>query len=50
MRVIFLSGYTDPDILKEVMDGGLPFLLKPFRSEELARKVREVLETKSVHP
>jgi PAS domain S-box-containing protein len=46
MRVIFMSGYTDPDILKEVMDSGLPFLLKPFKLEELARKVREVLQSK----
>ena len=46
MRVIYMSGYTDPDILKEVMDRGVPFLIKPFQSEVLARKVREVLESK----
>jgi PAS domain S-box-containing protein len=46
MPVLYMSGYLEPDILKEVMDGGLPFLLKPFPSDELARKVREVLQTK----
>jgi len=46
MRVIFMSGHTDPAILKEVMDRGVPFLIKPFQSEVLARKVREVLESK----
>jgi PAS domain S-box-containing protein len=46
MPVLYMSGYLEPAILKEVMDGGLPFLPKPFPSEELARKVREVLQTK----
>jgi len=44
MKVLFMSGYTDP----AVVDGGLPpswaFIQKPFTPSALSRKVREVLE------
>ena len=47
LKVLFTSGYAEG-----AMDGGLPgglagnLLSKPYRREELARKLREVLETK----
>jgi PAS domain S-box-containing protein len=43
-RSIFMSGYTD-DVLAQhgVLDAGIHFLQKPFSSQSLAEKVREVL-------
>ena len=44
-RVLFLSGYTDDEMIKRgVLDDGVQFLQKPFPPEVLARKVREVLD------
>lgn len=45
LRFIFMSGYTDTSILDEEIVGiETAFLGKPFRREELLRRVREVLE------
>jgi DNA-binding NtrC family response regulator len=43
MKVIYMSGHTDPEVLKKVTERGTPFLLKPFRADALARKIRDVL-------
>ncbi len=46
MRVLYMSGYTDKAIFqRQVFDPGTAFLSKPFTPDELARKVREVLDT-----
>jgi two-component system cell cycle sensor histidine kinase/response regulator CckA len=46
MKVLFMSGYTDDVIAHHgVLEPGLPFLQKPFSSNELVRKVRQVLDT-----
>ena len=44
LKVIYMSGYTD-DVIAErgVLPSGVNFLQKPFSAEELATKVREVL-------
>jgi CheY-like chemotaxis protein len=45
LRVIFMSGYTDETIVHHgVLDAGTHFLVKPFTTVDLTRKVREVLD------
>ena len=44
-RVLYMSGYTDESVVSHgVQEGEMEFIQKPFRVEELARKVREVLD------
>ena len=44
LKVIYMSGYTDAAIVHHgVLDPGIAFLQKPFTSETLDRKIREVL-------
>jgi PAS domain S-box-containing protein len=46
MKVLFVSGYTDGSILQNGELGlGSAFLEKPFTSDSLARKVRQVLNS-----
>jgi CheY-like chemotaxis protein len=48
LRVLFISGYTSDEILRRGVGGsGAAFIQKPFTSEDLMRKVREVLDTES---
>jgi CheY-like chemotaxis protein len=48
MKVIFMSGYTSVGVLQEgLLESGVEFIQKPFTSESLARKIREVLDSKS---
>ncbi len=45
LKLLFMSGYTDDAIVHHgVVDAGIPFLQKPFTVDELAGKVREVLD------
>lgn len=44
-RVLLMSGYTDPLLDgNPLVEPGLPFIGKPFTSDALLRKVREVLD------
>jgi len=44
MAVLYISGYTDASMMDlGTADSGMAFLQKPFRPEDLAAKVREVL-------
>jgi CheY-like chemotaxis protein len=46
LRILFMSGYTDDDIVRRgLLRPGSPFLQKPFMPGDLSRKVREVLDT-----
>jgi two-component system cell cycle sensor histidine kinase/response regulator CckA len=45
VRVMFMSGYTDDDILRRGLhDPGVWFLQKPFTSDEMLSMVRHVLD------
>jgi CheY-like chemotaxis protein len=45
VQVVFMSGYTSDVIAQRgVLDEGVQFLSKPFTRDDLARKMREVLE------
>jgi two-component system cell cycle sensor histidine kinase/response regulator CckA len=45
MRVLFMSGYTDDEVMRRgVIDGRTAFLQKPFTPGQFAKKVREVLD------
>jgi two-component system, cell cycle sensor histidine kinase and response regulator CckA len=46
MKALFVSGYTDGTVMAHgVLESGVPFLQKPFTSDQLARKLRSVLDT-----
>ena len=45
LKVIYMSGYTEEAIVHHgVLNPGIAFLHKPFTSETLGRKIREVLD------
>jgi len=46
MKVLYTSGYTDDAVLQRgVLTEGTAFIQKPFTTEALVRKVREVLDS-----
>jgi CheY-like chemotaxis protein len=46
IAVLYMSGYTDDAIVRRgLLRQGTAFIQKPFSSEELARKVRETIES-----
>jgi signal transduction histidine kinase len=47
LPVLFMSGYTDDDIVRRgMLHPDSPFLQKPFMPADLSRKVREVLDNR----
>ena len=45
LPVLYISGYTGDDVMQRgLLEPGAPFQQKPFAPEELARKVREMLD------
>jgi two-component system cell cycle sensor histidine kinase/response regulator CckA len=49
MEVLFMSGYTGDAILHHgILESSTHFIQKPFSQADLARKIREVLETSSI--
>jgi len=43
MRVLFISGYSDPSIANQVVSAASHFLQKPFAAEALVRAVSDAL-------
>ena len=45
MKVVFMSGYTDRDVVGvEAFGEELPYIQKPFSLDSLARQIRQVLD------
>jgi two-component system cell cycle sensor histidine kinase/response regulator CckA len=45
LKVLFISGYPDDDVLRHGVEGGrMELLAKPFTADQLARRVRGVLD------
>jgi CheY-like chemotaxis protein len=45
LKVLYVSGYTDDAIIHQgVLKHGTAFLQKPFTTDALARKIREILD------
>jgi len=48
MPVLFMSGYPEEDVSRRgLLEEGRPFIQKPFSPQDLARKVRELLDEKA---
>jgi len=46
--VLFMSGYPEEDVSRRgLLEEGRPFIQKPFSPQDLARKVRELLDEKA---
>lgn len=51
MPVLYMSGYTDDEVVKRgVLDLAINFLHKPFATEPLLKKIREVLDRQERSP
>jgi CheY-like chemotaxis protein len=50
LRVLFVSGYDDPEVRRRCGDHpALQVLEKPFDSDQLLRRVRDLLERSQTH-
>ena len=48
LLVLYMSGYTGDDVIQRgLLEPGVPFQQKPFTPEGLARKVREMLDSRA---
>ena len=48
MKVLYTSGYTDDAVFQRgVLPEGTAFIQKPFTTDALERKVREILDSET---
>jgi two-component system, cell cycle sensor histidine kinase and response regulator CckA len=48
LKVLYISGYTNDEIVRRgISNSGAAFLQKPFASDDLVRKVRELLDART---
>jgi two-component system cell cycle sensor histidine kinase/response regulator CckA len=46
ISILYMSGYTDDVVIRRgVLEAGMAFIQKPFGAEDLARRVRDVLDS-----
>ncbi len=51
IAILYMSGYTDDAVVRRgVLDAGMAFIQKPFGAEQLALRIREVLDAHSDQP
>ena len=51
IKALFMSGYTDDAIVRRgILDEGAHFIQKPFSPEELAEKIRTILDAAPAVP
>jgi DNA-binding response OmpR family regulator len=51
LPVLYMSGYTDADVMERgLLDPGAPFLAKPFTPDELAQRIRDLLDRRTAQP
>jgi PAS domain S-box-containing protein len=51
MKVLYVSGYADSAVLPAgIVQNGLPILEKPFTADDLARRIRELLDQDTAGP
>jgi PAS domain S-box-containing protein len=44
IRILFTSGYAEPEVVSQTQSEGADWLRKPYATLDLARKLREILE------
>ena len=48
MKILFISGYTDAEIVHYgVLNSGIEFLQKPFDAQKLGDKIRQILDSRT---
>lgn len=46
VRVLYMTGYAQPEVMEEMESGKMDFMTKPFNAEMLGTKIREILQRK----
>ena len=44
LKVLYMTGYAQPEVMAEMEEGKMDFMTKPFNAEMLGSKIREILQ------